>query len=455
MIRRRSKRKELTQAQKAVIVDRVVGQRQPLQQLKDELNIPRSTSSFVVKGAYKRKRDEIEGQGLLVTEEDIRDWGTNDLIEPQLLANTYRSGRPRALSEAQIDEMIAYATSSKAQRLKPWHVIAFECGHGRIARSTIWKYFKERGYVRAKPKKKPLLTERHKADRVTTCTQLKQSLRTGSDILIAIDECKCTAGVEGSNIVTRTKEELWHDDCVDPGIEERTGLLFFGIIGRNFRGKCYIFDPEDPKDRQRVLDDYRNEVQPQLDALLLKYKEDLERYEWLTALKNTAPSSQDKRVILTGRKPTKPTMRLFPFRNDRGTGVDWYRYLYEVINPILAPELNRFINNKDPWCLPLLIQDGAPPHSKCVEKGSFRYLNCELLRWPANSPDLNPIEHIWDYMRRWIANQYGYLKADQVRSVWHQAWDAVPMEYINWSMDHLFVVIERCLAQGGDNKYNG
>jgi len=104
---------------------------------------------------------------------------------------------------------------------------------------------------------------------------------------------------------------------------------------------------------------------------------------------------------------------------------------------------------------PLLIQDGASAHSKAVRENCFDGVYCMILDWPGNSPDLNPIEHIWDGIRRQIGSQYGYLQGGQVREVWVQIWGEVPLEMINQAMDHLKVVAQRCVAQDGDNRFNG
>lgn len=73
-------------------------------------------------------------------------------------------------------------------------------------------------------------------------------LRTGPDVIVCVDEAKVTAGIVGERLIIRISAELWHEDCVEPKFDERIGLLFFGIIGRNFKGKCYIFDPESPEE---------------------------------------------------------------------------------------------------------------------------------------------------------------------------------------------------------------
>ena len=43
-------------------------------------------------------------------------------------------------------------------------------------------------------------------------------------------------------------------------------------------------------------------------------------------------------------------------------------------------------------------QDNAPVHTSKLLKTFFKENDFELLPWPANSPDLNPIENIWGYI---------------------------------------------------------
>ena len=53
-----------------------------------------------------------------------------------------------------------------------------------------------------------------------------------------------------------------------------------------------------------------------------------------------------------------------------------------------------------------------------------------LIEWPARSPDLNPIEHVWDYLGRRV-------QAESPTNLRHLAeiiqieWNLIPQEFIN------------------------
>ena len=80
--------------------------------------------------------------------------------------------------------------------------------------------------------------------------------------------------------------------------------------------------------------------------------------------------------------------------------------------------------------------------------------------WPAFSPDLNPIEAVWNKMKEWIEAHHPDLSAgkqrtnDQLREMVREAWDAVTEEYLNSLLDSM---TERCQAvidaKGGHTKY--
>ncbi|GFW01914.1 DDE_3 domain-containing protein [Trichonephila clavipes] len=67
------------------------------------------------------------------------------------------------------------------------------------------------------------------------------------------------------------------------------------------------------------------------------------------------------------------------------------RYVDDILRPHVGPFLNG---------LPCAIfqQDNARPHTARVAQDFLRHF--QTLPWPARSPDLAPVEHVWDQLKR-------------------------------------------------------
>ncbi|KAL0193070.1 hypothetical protein M9458_011366, partial [Cirrhinus mrigala] len=75
-------------------------------------------------------------------------------------------------------------------------------------------------------------------------------------------------------------------------------------------------------------------------------------------------------------------------------------YRDEILKPLVRP----YAGVVGPGFL--LMQDNARPHVAGVCQQFLQDEGIDAMDWPAHSPDLNPIEHIWDIMSRSIHQRH-------------------------------------------------
>lgn len=105
---------------------------------------------------------------------------------------------------------------------------------------------------------------------------------------------------------------------------------------------------------------------------------------------------------------------------------------------------------------PLLQQDGASSHTARLTRQALAAATIETTSHPPYSPDLNPIENIWDWIKDYISQRYGsmVIALDDMKFVIQDAWDAVP----KWLLESLVNsmperVAEVIRQQGGPTHY--
>lgn len=78
-----------------------------------------------------------------------------------------------------------------------------------------------------------------------------------------------------------------------------------------------------------------------------------------------------------------------------------------------------------------LMQDGAPGHTGGNTRAELLDRGIRSIFWPAYSPDLNPIETVWNSMKDYVAENYPEkLSYDQLRGAVKTAWESITPEFL-------------------------
>lgn len=99
------------------------------------------------------------------------------------------------------------------------------------------------------------------------------------------------------------------------------------------------------------------------------------------------------------------------------------RYCNEIIRPVILPFLRQGHAS-------VFQQDNARPH---VARHTLNFLqanNVNVLDWPARSPDISPIEHLWDHLGRKVRERNDVNNARDLARALHEEWTRIPIAVV-------------------------
>ena len=100
-------------------------------------------------------------------------------------------------------------------------------------------------------------------------------------------------------------------------------------------------------------------------------------------------------------------------------------------------------------------QDNDPKHTSYIARQWFAEKDISVLDWPSQSPDLNPMEHLWHHLKRQLAAYP--TEPRNMDELWERVvteWEKIPaqvcMDLVESMPRRIAAVVE---AKGGYTKY--
>ena len=140
-------------------------------------------------------------------------------------------------------------------------------------------------------------------------------------------------------------------------------------------------------------------------------------------------------------------------------GCVWYSGksdLYVCDKTIDAKEYINILTNNLLPCIPdsnryKFQHDNARPHvAEKTQKWLAQFAVNMLEDWPTYSSDLNPMEHVWSWMRTYVNKEAPTDKKSLIKAI-EAAWDEIPQSTIQAYIGHLNNVCQQIIAAKGDH----
>ena len=115
----------------------------------------------------------------------------------------------------------------------------------------------------------------------------------------------------------------------------------------------------------------------------------------------------------------------------------------------MLPSAQKLFDNED-W---IFQQDNDPKHTSKLCKAWIRDKIAQTFGWPAQSPDLNPIENLWSYLDWKLKNRKPSNEAELFKCL-QEAWETIPTDYLMSLVDSMPRRCEAVIeAKGHSTKY--
>lgn len=128
------------------------------------------------------------------------------------------------------------------------------------------------------------------------------------------------------------------------------------------------------------------------------------------------------------------------------------RYINEILGYHLIPYLEEFEEENGGY---FFQQDNAPIHTSVRTQTFMEEMGIISLPWPGQSPDINPIEHLWDELERRIrAKENRPKNLRELELLLQECWSQIPGEVYQKLVNSMESRIKEVIkARGNPTKY--
>ncbi len=126
--------------------------------------------------------------------------------------------------------------------------------------------------------------------------------------------------------------------------------------------------------------------------------------------------------------------------------IDNEKYIENIKQSGLIDDLDNTLGRGN-W---IYMQDGATSHTS---KSTVKWLKscCKFIQgWPANSPDLNPIEHLWAILKAAVY-KLKPRSVEELKNVLQTAWDQISIQKINNLVSSFYQRLQFVINKKGES----
>jgi len=268
----------------------------------------------------------------------------------------------------------------------------------------------------------------------------------------------------GVNLVWREKGEHWHEDCI--GTKKKNGItvMCWGMISWNWKGPFHIWAKETKEEKaeaKKGVEEWNKEAERKEDQLNAEWRGteewrvlkevELEALRASRGLRAAARERGEKLIVPQSWRAKK--FKVVRAKRKDAKGIDSWRYVTALCRPLLWSTCRERLLLNPQF---LLMEDNAPSHNSGFTNEVRESEGIAKVKWPPNSLDLNPIEHIWRLMKWRILRRRGAERITtprEMETVLQEEWDKITIEEINHEIVKLPDIMIWCIAANGGNKF--